>query len=99
MRDRDNRSPYGAANFRFTQSKDGRTIYAIQMGWPGGGQELRLTSFGKGGPGADAQVAAVTLLGSPDSITWRRDDDGIVITSPDHAPSDLALIYRLELDE
>lgn len=95
MSDRADRSPYSAENIRYTQSKDGNTIYAIQMGWPGGGKEVRLASFAKDGPGADADVTDVSLLGSQERIAWSRDDDGLKITAPAVAPSECAVIYRL----
>lgn len=97
MGDRDDRSPYGAENIRFTQSKDGSTIYAIQMGWPGDGKELRLNSFAENGPGRDAHVTNVSLLGSTETIAWSLDDAGLRITAPAAAPSDLALIYAIRL--
>jgi alpha-L-fucosidase len=99
MGDRDDRSPYGAANIRFTQSKDGSKLYAIQMGWPGGSEELRLTSFAEDGPGADLKVSGVSLLGSDDTIDWSREANGLRITSPAAAPSDLAVVYKIDLGE
>ena len=32
------RLAYSAADVRYTPSKDGKTIYAILLGWPGGGR-------------------------------------------------------------
>ncbi len=86
------------ANFRFTQSKDGNTIYAIQMGWPGGGKELfGSTSFANGGPGANSDVTDVSLLGSEAKIAWSRDEEGLRIMAPAVAPSEIAVVYRLRL--
>ena len=99
MGDRDHRSPYGPANIRFTQSKDGRTLYALQMGWPGAGKEVVLTSFANGGPGGKLRVADVSLLGSPQKIVWSRDDAGLRLTTSNTPPSELAVAYRIRIDE
>jgi len=99
MRGRANRSPYGPANIRFTRSKDGRTVYALQMAWPGGRKEVLLKSFAKDGPGGDAQIANVEMLGSSAPIRWTKTDDGLRITAPASAPSELAVVYRLTLAE
>ena len=99
MGDRDNRSPYGAKNFRFTQSKDGRTIYVVQMGWPGGGVEVLLTSFANGGPGGDTRLATVSLLGSMAKIDWSRDDAGLRLVAPTDAPSENAVVYKISLGD
>lgn len=99
MRDRSNRSPYTAANIRYTQSKDGRTIYAIQMAWPGAGIPLELTSFADGGPGGELKIGNVRLLGSEGKIDWTSEGTGLRIKSPAAPPSELAVIYRIEIAE
>ena len=76
------RLAYSAADVRYTRSKDGRTIYAILLGWPGAGVEVALKSFAAGEPGADVAVENVTLLGvdRPDRVAPDRrrphGDDG-----------------------
>lgn len=95
MTDRADRSPYGPENIRYTQSKDGRTLYAIQMGFPGGGDELLLTSFDTSGPGASRKVKDVSVLGSDEPMEWSRDEHGLRISAPARAPSDLAVVYKI----
>jgi alpha-L-fucosidase len=92
-------SPYGPGNIRFTQSKDGRVVYALQMVWPGSGEEVLLRSLAKDGPGGDVRIARVDLIGSGEKIDWSASDDGLRLTTPDHAPSDLAVVYRISLAE
>jgi alpha-L-fucosidase len=99
MGDRDNRSPYGPENIRFTQSKDGCTLYAIQMGWPGDGAEVTLTSFAKGGPGGELKVREVSMLGVAPPFTWSRDEAGLHCTTPAAAPSEIAVVYKIKLAE
>jgi alpha-L-fucosidase len=99
MSDRANRSPYGPANIRYTRSKDDHTLYAIQMGWPGDSKATLLTSFDRSGPGGKLEVSKVSMLGSEDSIEWSRDDEGLRVTSPATVPSELAVVYKVELAE
>jgi alpha-L-fucosidase len=98
MADRDHRSPYGANNFRFTVSKDAKTIYAHQMGWPGGGKKLALTSFSHDGPGGNTRVSRVAMLGSSETIAWSQDAAGLQLIAPASAPSELAVVYKISLD-
>ena len=100
--DRDLESPYGPANFRFTTSKDGRTLYVIQMGSPEAAGDITLTSFAKGGPGADLKIAAVALVGGKDAaaqtLKWSRDDAGLKVTPPTSPPDELAVVYKVTLN-
>jgi alpha-L-fucosidase len=80
------RLAYTAADVRYTRSKDGKTVYAILLGQPTAGQEMTLTSFAAGAPGAEADVASVSLIGG-DAVTWRKEDSGLVLKF-DAAPAD-----------
>lgn len=97
MGDRDVRSPYGKDNFRFTVSKDGRSLYVLQMGVPEAGAEVTLTSFAANGPGGDLNVADVAVLGSAATLRWNRDNAGLHISPAGNAPDELAVVYKLEL--
>lgn len=97
MGDRANRSPYTAANIRFTQSKDGKMIFAIQMAPPEENAELMLASFGKGGVGADLEIHTVELLGSTEPVSWSREDSGLKIKSPAKVPDELAVAFKLQV--
>lgn len=97
MGDRDRRSPYTHQNLRFTRSKDGRTLYVVQLAWPGAGERFTVTSLAAGRPGADLGVEGVALLGCDEPIDWARDEQGLHITSPAAAPDELAVAYRVRL--
>ncbi len=99
MHNRDNKSPYTWENIRFTQSKDGKTLYMIFLGWPGANKKLAVHAFAKGGPGGSLKIKKVSLLGSDTSIKWNQGDSGLKLNTPDKAPSELAIIYKLELEE
>ena len=83
------RLSFTAQDIRFTQSKDGRTIYAFFLGWPPGGQ-LLIKSLAKANGKPDPlekSIASVTLLGSAEKIVWTRDDAGLHATLPATAPA------------
>ena len=101
MAARANRSPYTSENIRFTQSKDGGTIYAIQMAASQvaeaeNGGTVVLTSFAVDGPGAGVRVTGVSLVGSTDPVDWAREEKGLHITPPAEVPDELAVVYRIE---
>jgi alpha-L-fucosidase len=98
MGDRDTRSPYGPESIRFTASKDGRTIYALQMGAPRVGSELLLRSFAQNGPGGDVKIAMVTMLGSTEPVAWSHDGVGLYITPGGAAPDELAVAYKINFE-
>jgi len=60
---------------RFTRGKDGQTVYAICLAWPG--QTLKLTAV------RPEEGASVTMLGLDESLIWRDDGEGMVIEIPE----------------
>jgi len=71
---------YTPEDFRFTTSKDAKTLYAFCMGKPG--TEVRITSLGSAPKIADKAVASVQLLGNKARINWKQEADALVITVP-----------------
>lgn len=76
---------YTPEDFRFTRSKDGRTLYAFCLGTPG--PEIRLTSLGRNAKLAQKAVTSVQLLGSGSKLEWRLEDDALVIKTPANLPA------------
>src|SRR5205085_6852301 len=60
---------YTSEDFRFTKSKDGKTLYAFCLGTPAG--EARINSLGRNSKVAERAVASVHLLGAISSIRSR----------------------------
>ncbi len=65
------------ADIRFTQSKDGGTLYAIALGWPADGT-LRIKSLAA----AAGEIADVRLLGSGKMVKWRQTGEGLEVGLP-----------------
>ncbi len=65
------------ANIRFTRSKEGQTIYAFCLTWPG--ETLAITSV------QPTQGTTIHLLGTPDPLPWHYETNAhtrLVITLP-----------------
>lgn len=81
--------PYTAQDFRFTV-RDG-ALYAIELGWPQGGEAV-IRSLAP----ADG-VRAVTLLADGRSIPFEQREDGLHLRLPARAVGEHAWTYRIEL--
>jgi alpha-L-fucosidase len=90
---------YKPDDIRFTRSKDGKTMYAILLGWPGNGQTVTVKSFGKGQIGEKTRIKNVELPGSAAEITWKQTSAGLEARLPDQAPPQgtLAAVLKLVL--
>ena len=77
---------YSEADIRFTRNAG--AVYAIVMASPT--KELVINSL------AAEKIKAVTLLGSHLPVKWTQTNDGLVIQPPAQAPSELAVVYKVE---
>jgi len=88
--------PFTVEDVRYTASKDGQTLYAIVMGAPT--QAVNLKSLGKNAKLLERQIAGIQLLGSSNTPHWNQTDDALVIDAPTGAaPSDIAVVYKINL--
>lgn len=99
MGSRDNKSPFTHENVRYTQSKDGKTIYAFLLGCPESKTKILLTAFGKSNPGSSLKINEFTMLGSDDVIPFRHKATGLSFNVPDDCPNDLAVEFRIVVTE
>lgn len=82
----------GKEDIRFTQSKDGKTIYAFFMGWPGDGARVSIKSLAQN---TDMdKLQSVSLLGS-EKLHWKKSKQGLVIELPDRAPFQEAICIKI----
>ena len=82
--------PYTAEDFRFTRK--GEVLYAIELGWPSGGEAV-IRSLRSGTTGES--VASVSLLGSDTVPSFEQRDDGLHIRLPERAPGKFAYAFRI----
>jgi alpha-L-fucosidase len=84
---------YTAEDFRFTKSKDGKTLYAFCFGTPA--SETRITSLGRNSKLAEKAVASVQLLGGKNKLDYRQEDDALVIKIPVNLPASPATGFKV----
>ena len=82
--------PYLPNDIRFTQSKDGKTLYAIALGWPADG---RLTV--KALAAVAGKVNRVELVGHTGNLDWSQTTEGLLVKLPSRRPSEHALALRV----
>lgn len=87
---------YTANDVRYT--RNGGTVYALVLGWPGAGATTLLEGFATGDGGAP-KVTGVKLLGSDAEIAFEQTDVGVTVTAPGAAPNELAVVYKLTVEE
>jgi alpha-L-fucosidase len=92
---------FGAGDIRFTQSKDGKTLYAFFLGWPSEASlNIRSLRAGAGGEPAllDKSILSVALLGSSERLQWTQDGAGLHVKLPGIPPCQDAYLLKLELN-
>lgn len=81
-------------DIRFTQTKDGRTLYAVALGWPPDGH-ARIRSLGVDAGGASNQIQRVELLGQTSALPFTQTADGLLITLPPRPPGAMVCTMKI----
>ncbi|MGZ4732708.1 MAG: alpha-L-fucosidase [Terriglobales bacterium] len=81
---------YTAEDFRFTTK--GNALYAIELGWPAGGETV-IHSLGTAV--GSQKIESVVLLGSDPRIQSRQEADGLHLQLPAQAPGKYAYVFRV----
>jgi alpha-L-fucosidase len=84
---------FDSRHFRFTQSKDGKHVYAFMLGWPNDKKEIRLSSLGL----YQFTIDELELLGSSEAIKWEQGDSFLSIQLPEKAPFEQAVCFKLSI--
>jgi alpha-L-fucosidase len=85
-------APFTPQDVRFTTSKDGKTLYAICLGWPGA--SATIGALGELAP----RIRQVTMLGVAGALEWEAGEAGVTIACPPRAPCEHAVTFKVELD-
>jgi len=93
----DPRGGYSASDIRYTQSKDGKTLYAITLGWPEESSEIVLTSLAKDKCPTPLTVTGVSMPGTDETIRYTFDERGLVLTAPSSKLNDLAAVFEIKI--
>ena len=86
--------PYTPEDIRFTQSKDGKTLYAIVLAPPTNGQ-VTVKSLASNSPQWAGKVGSVRLVGGG-KLKFTRDENGLHVTLPGKLPSQIAFALKIQ---
>jgi alpha-L-fucosidase len=79
--------PFTPEDIRFTQSKDGQTLYAICLEVPN--QPVKIKTL------AGEKIAQVTLLGGEAKLDWKQETGALVIQPVANWPARHAVAFRV----
>jgi alpha-L-fucosidase len=85
--------PFTAEDVRFTQSKNGKTLYAIIMGTPT--NAVTIKSLGANAGLLARLVSKIMLLGSKEKLKWQQSPKALVIECPKNQSSSIALSFKI----
>jgi alpha-L-fucosidase len=85
--------PFTAQDIRFTQSKDGKTLYAIVLGFPKNG-EMTIKSLASKSELWPGRVRSVKLLGEG-SLNFTRDAEGVHVSLPKKQTGQIAFALKI----
>jgi len=71
-------------------------IYAILLGWPGGGEEIRFTAFAADSLPSPLEIPSVSMLGSQAELDWNLAAEGLTLITPEEAPDQMAVVFKIE---
>ena len=85
--------PFTAADIRFTQAKDGRTIYAIVLEIPKNGQ-VTIKSLAATSADGPTRIGSVRLVGGG-KLKFTRDDAGLHVALPEKFDGQIACALKI----
>ena len=85
---------YSSRDIRYTTKGD--NIYATLLGKPED-REVLLSAFAKDSLPAPTNIANVSLLGSPEKITWELKSEGLLVSTSSTKMDEMAPVYKIEL--
>jgi len=85
---------FDAQDIRFTVGKNG-SLYAFCMNVPASGSTVKIKSFGTDSKYLDKPVKSVKLLGYEGRLTWKQEEDGLVINCPTAMPYETSIVFMI----
>jgi alpha-L-fucosidase len=86
--------PFTPQDFRFTQSKDGKTLYAIGLAFPADGKII-ITSLAEKSVYWPDKIGSVRLLGGRGKLKFVRDEKGLHVALAANKPSGIAFALKI----
>jgi alpha-L-fucosidase len=88
------KKPFTAEDIRFTQSKDGRTLYAIVLEFPTNGL-VTLQSLASHSTYWPGRIGSVRLLGTSGKLKFTRDESGLHVALPEKPAGSIAFALKI----
>lgn len=89
---------YTADDIRFTQSKDGKSLYMIFLGKPEVGKRVKQRLMAKHRYTPHTPIKRIVLLGSDVEVEFVHGDDDLTVIIPDAPMDELATVLKFELE-
>ena len=89
------KAPFTPEDIRFTQSKDGKTLYAIVLAPPADGK-VTIKSLASGSPDWPGKIGSVRQLGVWGKLKFTRDENGLHVTLPKKQPGQIAFALKIQ---
>jgi alpha-L-fucosidase len=87
--------PFASEDIRFTQSKDGKTLYAIALAWPTNGR-LTIRSLAEKSTHWPGKISSVRMLGNRGKLKFTRDANGLTVIVPNKKPCEIAFALKIK---
>ena len=87
------KKPFTPEDIRFTQAKDGKTLYAIVLELPTD-KMVTIKSLASGSSPWPGEIGSVELVGG-DRLKFTRDNDGLHISLPDSFKGEIAFALKV----
>ena len=89
------RKKFTQEDIRFTQSKDGKVLYAVTLACPKK-EKILIKSLRKGSEYYQGDIKRISMLGYAADLEWIRTDIGLEISIPAGQSAKIACAYRIE---
>lgn len=88
------RAAFTSQDIRFTTK--GNVLYAVCLGWPDEG-EVNIRSLGANSLVSARAISQISMLGSPGTLSWSQDENGLKIETPAERPCQHAYAFKIML--
>ncbi|MCT4586831.1 MAG: alpha-L-fucosidase [Carboxylicivirga sp.] len=89
---------YTAKDGRFSQSKDGKTLYLFMLGKPEVGSEIEIRYLAKHDFFPADGIKKITVMGSGTEAKWRMAIRNFMLEVPDCEMDNIATVFKIELN-
>ena len=88
------KTPFTREDIRFTQSKDGQTVYAIVLAFPADGK-VTIKSLADNAAHWPGRIGSVRMLGARGKLKFVRDTNGLYLVLPDKRPRAIPFALKI----